>query len=99
MKDGFTGCSYRAMVHEGVGYLMEAVHTTHPCGCKITGNGTLTHPLTVVHCELHKGAVEFVGKMNRHVIKCARRGTNLDHYPADWAPLKKQLAELVSKLS
>lgn len=40
----------------------------------------------------------FIHKLNAHVIKCARRDTNIEHYPAEWSPLLRQLREIVSKI-
>jgi len=40
----------------------------------------------------------FIHKLNAHVIKCARRDTNIEHYPAEWSPLLKKLREIVSKI-
>lgn len=36
-----------------VGFLHGAVHNVQPCGCKIIGNGTTTHPLDIEWCGKH----------------------------------------------
>ena len=41
---------------------------------------------------------DFIHKINAHVIKCARRDTNIEHYPAEWSSLLKQLREIVSRI-
>lgn len=40
----------------GEGVLGNAVHAALPCGCHVTGNGSIPFPLTVVQCSKHGGA-------------------------------------------
>mgnify|MGYP001603880449 CR=1 FL=1 len=49
----FTGASFKACVVNGEGFLLGAAHAHHPCGCKITGNGTCPHPLKIIFCKKH----------------------------------------------
>ncbi len=42
---------------------------------------------------------QFVDNLQKHVIKCAKRNCNVDFYPEEWNPIKKQLNEITSKLS
>jgi hypothetical protein len=37
------------------GWIQGATFIREECGCEVTGNGTLQHPLTVVRCALHSG--------------------------------------------
>lgn len=38
---------------DGEGFLYGSVLQPRPCGCKVTGNGTMMLPLTVVPCKKH----------------------------------------------
>lgn len=51
------GISFPAWVSEtGQGFLLGATHAATPCGCRVIGNGTLTHPLAIQFCAKHGGA-------------------------------------------
>ena len=45
----------RAMMSDkGEPYLMDSVTTPSPCGCSITGHGTLQFPLEIKFCKKHQ---------------------------------------------
>lgn len=46
----------------------------------------------------HLEHTRFLTDLHKHIVKCARRDTNIEHYPAEWAPLKKRLVEIVGEL-
>ena len=46
-----------ARVRNGKGTLMGVVTKDLPCGCAVTGAGTLPHPLTVKLCKAHRAAL------------------------------------------
>ena len=49
------GTRYQAWVsEEDKGFLMGSVHTTHTCGCRVIGNGTLLYPLSIEFCKEHR---------------------------------------------
>lgn len=48
--------AYRAQMDDyGTPFISGPVHNANNCGCKITGNGTLQFPLTILYCDKHKG--------------------------------------------
>ena len=36
--------------------------------------------------------------MQKHIVKCARRDDNIEHYPAEWNAIKKQLADVIGAM-
>lgn len=36
---------------------IQATYAAQPCGCRIEGNGTLPHPLTIERCPAHAAAL------------------------------------------
>ena len=49
---GFT-TMLQARVDGGEAYIV-GVYKARACGCRVVGNGTLPHPLTVEPCEAHR---------------------------------------------
>ena len=43
----------RRVTSDGEGVLINMSYQPLPCGCKVTGNGTLQFPLTVTPCPDH----------------------------------------------
>ncbi len=44
----------RVVTADGRGSLLYATYRARPCGCRVTGNGTLQRPLTVEPCARHE---------------------------------------------
>lgn len=49
----FPGSSERWIDESGEPCLLHTTYQSLPCGCQVTGNGTLQFPLTVKQCEKH----------------------------------------------
>jgi hypothetical protein len=43
----------RRVTADGEGVLLNLTYQPRPCGCRVTGNGTLQFPMTVVPCTRH----------------------------------------------
>ena len=56
-------------VSRNEGCLQYAVYEPMPCGCKVTGNGSCPHPLTVKQCQHHSVDNELYGVLN--ALRCA----------------------------
>jgi hypothetical protein len=50
----FPSYARKMMADDGTPYLMNCVQSINDCGCKISGNGTLQFPLSIVFCKKHK---------------------------------------------
>lgn len=55
----------------GYAYLGGATYDLLPCGCRVRGNGTLAHPLTVELCDKHRRAEAVAHELSRDI-----RGTS-----------------------
>lgn len=53
----FTARRYVDLVNN-CGGLADMIYQDHECGCKVTGNGTLQHPLAIKFCDLHPVKIE-----------------------------------------
>lgn len=36
--------------------------------------------------------------IQKHIVKCARRDDDIEHYPAEWNVIKKQLSEVIGAM-
>lgn len=48
--------------------------------------------------QRHDEMAEFIKQLANHLTKCARRDTNVEHYPAEWQPIRRKLNDLLVKL-
>lgn len=54
----------QAVTDEFEGYLMNAVHATNSCGCRIIGNGSLPLPLIISYCPKHAAVAEMIDTLS-----------------------------------
>ena len=47
-----------------------ATYTQQPCGCKITGGGTLQRPLTIEYCPTHAAAPDLLDACKTAIQQC-----------------------------
>lgn len=71
-----------ASKQENKGHLNFAVYSVNPCGCEITGNGTLPHPLAIEFCPLHKAAKKLLEQCERF-IQLGKSGADTSWHSKD----------------
>jgi len=85
------GLQFQAWEHDGKGFLMGAAKDAPSCGCTITGNGSLQHPLTIVLCKKHESAVNEFDAL-KEVEKRAHAYAMADKCNAEFARIQLCLA-------